>query len=454
MQAKPIQFYRKSEGIYPKVVKGRFYFWRWSLVLLTQLIYFCTPWLNWDGRQAIRFDIPEGRLYLFDLILWPQDALVMAFILIFCAIGLFWVTAIAGRLFCGFACPQTVYTNLFMAIERFCEGDHLARRKLDGQAWSANKVVRKGSKHLIWIGFSIAAGLTFVGYFSPIRTLPMQLLHLETGPWESFWFIFYAAFMYVQAGLAREAVCQHMCPYSRFQGVMVDAQTKTVAYDALRGEPRGAHRQDADHKPQGSCVDCGICVQVCPVGIDIRQGLQYQCINCGLCIDACDQVMAKTKQPLGLIRFESERGFAWKGQAAKLSRPRLYVYGGLMLSMVIASVVFFLQREPVEVDLVRDRGLLARENNQGQIENAYLLRLSNMQQVPVTYRLSIQSPVALSILGSNTVTALPGEVVTKTMTIVGEVDALKKGVVHFTLEANTQQKAVRHGKTESTFITP
>ena len=301
------------------------------MVWITQAVFYGGCWLEWNAngtvRQAILFDIAHEKLYFFGLVLWPQDALLLALLLVFAAIALFLVTALAGRVFCGFACPQTVYTAVFTWIEARVEGDHLARLRLDQAPASGRKLALKSVKHGLWLLLAVWTGITFVGYFTPVRELLPALLAGSAGPWEGFWLVFYSAFLYVQAGLAREAVCQHMCPYARFQGVMVDQATRNAGYDRQRGEPRHVRRQAGE---QGSCIDCGICVQACPVGIDIRDGLQYPCINCGLCIDACDGVMKKTGEPVGLIRFMPASEASRQGaQASVLRRPRVVTYGRL-----------------------------------------------------------------------------------------------------------------------------
>ena len=274
-----LELYRKKGKIHAREVRGRFNTIRWAMVWLTQIIFYGACWLQWGGRQAILIDIPHEKFYLFGLVLWPQDALLGAIALILAATGLFLVTAVAGRLFCGFACPQTVYTSIFMWVETRVEGDHLARLKLDQSPSSPRKLALRGTKHALWGLIAAWTAISFVGYFTPIRELLPAVASWNLGPWEAFWLIFYAVFTYVQAGFAREAVCQHMCPYSRFQGVMFDSTTRTVSYDVARGEPRKG-------QGGGDCIDCGICVQVCPVGIDIPDGFQYPGLNRGLGDDA------------------------------------------------------------------------------------------------------------------------------------------------------------------------
>lgn len=407
-----LELYRKQGKIHAKAVNGRFNRLRWAMVCFTQIIFYGACWLNWNSnglsRQAILFDIAHEKLYLFGLVLWPQDALLLTFGLILAASLLFLVTALAGRLFCGFACPQTVYTMIFARIEAWVEGDHLARLKLDQAPMRGEKLLRKTIKHGLWLLLAAWTAITFVGYFTPIRHLLPTVLTLQTGPWEAFWLLFYAAFTYVQAGLAREAVCQHMCPYSRFQGVMFDPATANVAYDPRRGEPRNLRQQA---KNTGDCIDCGICVQVCPTGIDIRDGLQYQCINCGLCIDACDQVMDKIALPRGLIRFASANELA--GQMEKQgwrARPRLAVYVGLVLLLIGLGSWSMSQRSLLMVDVLRDRSALLREMPDGRIENTYTLKLMNLDETPHRYQVAVKGLPGLEIVGTQEFSVAPGSI--------------------------------------------
>lgn len=435
VQEARIEFYRNKGKVHAKSTKGRFNTLRWSMLLLTQIIFYGACWLTWDSngitRQAILLDIPHEKFYLFGLVLWPQDALAFAYLLIVAAVALFFVTAIAGRLFCGFACPQTIYTMMFTWIEEKVEGNHLARMRLDQGAMTGRKLLLKSVKHGLWIAVALWTGITFVGYFTPIRELLTALPHWDVGPWEGFWILFYATFMVLQAGYAREAVCQHMCPYSRFQGVMVDANTKTVAYDLKRGEPRNSRRQTTD---AGDCVDCGICVQVCPTGIDIRNGLQYQCINCGLCIDACNGVMDKVARPRGLIRFMSENqlaGIVPKDHGQK--RWRVMVCASLLMLFAVLAVWTIADRNLLLVNVIRDRGSLLRETADGQIENVYTLKIMNLDDRPHTFAVEPEGLPGLRIIGKSSFAMSPGQIQPETITVSMPADAGFSGVqpIHF-----------------------
>ena len=275
-EAIEISLFEEAKKIYPRSTSGVFAYWRIALVIITQLVFYGGPWLQWNGRQAILFDVLNRKFYIFGLVLWPQDFVLLAALLMLCAFGLFWWTAIAGRLWCGYACPQTVYTEIFLWIEEWIEGDRPKRIKLDEAPFSLNKLRIKASKHAAWILLSFWTGFTFVGFFTPIHLLWSEMLAFSMGPWESFWVVFYGFATYGNAGFMREQVCKYMCPYARFQSAMFDHDTLIISYDAERGDPRGSRRKNADYKQQGlgDCVNCGICVQVCPTGIDIRDGLQ------------------------------------------------------------------------------------------------------------------------------------------------------------------------------------
>jgi cytochrome c oxidase accessory protein FixG len=369
------------EKLYPRAVSGKRATWRWAFVILTQVIYFGTPWLDWDGRQAVLFDVASREIHLLGLVFWPQDALYLALLLLAAAYALFLFTSVAGRLWCGYACPQSVYTELFMGIERMIEGDRAARIKLDKQPASARKLRLKAAKHALWIAVALATGFTFVGYFTPIRDLAADLAALRIGPWQAFWILFYGFATYANAGWMREQVCRHMCPYARLQGVMFDADTLVIAYDRQRGEPRGARPRALDHRAAGlgDCIDCGICVHVCPTGIDIRHGLQYECIGCGACVDGCDQIMDRMGYPRGLIRYSTDA--ALKASPRRLARrgarPRMLAYAAVLLLIAASAAVILYRRAPLEVDVVHDRVVASDAGDRPLIENVYRLRIVN-----------------------------------------------------------------------------
>ncbi len=396
--------YEIRRKIYPRAVSGWFARWRWATVAVTQLVFYGTAWLEWNGRQALLFDLAARKFYIFGLVLWPQDFIYLAVLLVIAALSLFLFTAIAGRLWCGYACPQTVYTEIFMEIERWIEGDRLARMKLDRSGTGARKVALKAAKHSVWIALALWTGFTFVGYFTPIRELAREVASLTPGPWEWFWIGFYALATYGNAGWMREQVCKHMCPYARFQSAMFDSDTLVITYDIARGEPRGSRSRAADPRSQGlgDCVDCGICVQVCPTGIDIRQGLQYECIGCAACIDGCNQVMHKMNYAPGLIRYSTENALrnSWGPRAIlrRVMRPRVLVYSAILAAISVAAAISLWNRVPVKMDVIRDRGSLAREVGDGRIENVYRLQVMNTEEKPHRFALGVRGPATLANL--------------------------------------------------------
>jgi cytochrome c oxidase accessory protein FixG len=321
--------------------------------ILTLLgIYYITPLLQWNDRQAILFDLPARKFHLFGLTLWPQDFIYLAALLILAGLALFFFTAILGRVWCGYACPQTVWTEAYLWMERKIEGKHNQRKKLDKAPTSAAKIRTKALKHTVWIAFSLWTGFTFVAYFTPIDELAGELLNLNLGPWETFWILFYSFATYGNAGFMREQVCKYMCPYARFQSAMFDSDTLIVAYHPERGEHRGSRRRGVEPATVGlgDCIDCNVCVQVCPTGIDIRDGLQYECIACSACIDACDEIMDKMSYPRGLIRYTTENSAIGKGQ--KILRPRIMVYAAVLLLLCGLLVTHVAQRVALEIELV------------------------------------------------------------------------------------------------------
>jgi cytochrome c oxidase accessory protein FixG len=386
----PVQdsMYRKEPKIYPRHVSGHFSRLR-DLAMYGLLgVFYFLPWVDVGSHQAVLFDLPARRFYILGLTFWPQDFIYLATLLISAGLSLFFFTAIAGRLWCGYACPQTVWTEAFLMMERWVEGNRQQRMKLDSGPWNGNKILRKGSKQFLWITFSMWTGFTFVGFFTPIRELASGILNLSLGPWETFWAIFYGFATYGNAGFLREQVCKYMCPYARFQSAMFDKDTLIISYDKNRGEPRGGRRKGmapAEHK-LGACIDCTLCVQVCPTGIDIREGLQIECIACSACIDVCDQVMDKMEYPRGLIRYTTEN--AEKGKSTRVLRPRIFVYALLLLTLVGGTVWSMTHRTPLRADLIRDRNALYRELQDGSVENVYTLKITNMSSSAREFRLT------------------------------------------------------------------
>jgi polyferredoxin len=441
-----VGLYVSETKVYPREQDGRFQRLRKAAVIWLLGMYYGFAWLQWDDRQAVLWDLPARKFYVFGLVFWPQDFFYLALLLIMAGLSLFFFTAIAGRLWCGYACPQTVWTEVFLWMERWAEGDRNKQMKLDASPWNRNKWLRKGAKHTMWLVFALWTGFTFVGYFTPIRDLADRLMPFEWGGWETFWVFFYALATWGNAGFLREQVCKYMCPYARFQSAMFDRNTLIVAYDPRRGESRGArrkgslasvlerargllpmdvatsavvaaaqHRSAADlqagarattglvvdaptglapapvvSSPEdlGDCIDCTLCVQVCPTGIDIRNGLQYECIACGACVDACDSIMDKMGYPRGLIRNTTQN--ALEGKRSRIIRPRVLIYGGLLLAIFAGFVFGILNRTPLILDVMRDRNALYRTAADGSIENGYTLRIVNKDIVPRSFTVRIE----------------------------------------------------------------
>ena len=425
--------YEAQKKIYARSVSGIFATWRWIFVWFTQILFYGLCWVEWNGRQAVLFDLVERKFYILGLVFWPQDVFYLAVLLIISALALFLFTAVAGRLFCGYACPQTVYTEIFMWVEKLFEGDRAARMKLDAAPMSARKLGLKSAKHLAWIVIGLWTGFTFVGYFTPIRTLMHEVVSWQLSPWQIFWILFYGFATWGNAGFMREQVCKYMCPYARFQGVMFDPDTLIVTYDTERGEPRGSRSKKSDHKAagKGDCVDCGICVQVCPVGIDIREGLQYECIGCSACIDACDQVMDKMSYPRGLIRYSTEHALKeqWGAReiARHIARPRTLLYGSVLSAIVIAAAWGLAVRVPLKVDVIRDRAALAREVEGGRIENLFRLQVMNMAEEPRRFALSVTGMDALQIASERIVEVPAATTQSVSVRVRAEPDAGKRG---------------------------
>jgi len=452
--------YEKHKTVYARSVKGVFNNWRWAMVVLTQVLFYGMCWVDWGGRQSVLFHLVERKFYVLGMVFWPQDAIYMAILLVIAAYALFLVTAIGGRLFCGYACPQTVYTELFMWIERKVEGERPARMKLDAQAMDARKLRLKIVKHALWLTIALWTGITFVGYFTPIKELLVSIRTATLGSWEIFWIFFYAGFLYLMAGFMREQVCKYMCPYARFQGVMFDPDTLIITYDVERGEPRGLRKKNAEPEASklGDCVDCGICVQVCPTGIDIRNGLQYECIACAACIDACDTVMDKVGFPRGLVRYSTENAlakhYAPRDIIGHLLRPRTLLYAFVLLAIVSATAWSLSSRIPLKVDVLRDRSMLYREADDERIENVYTLNVMNTDDEAHRYSLGVSGVTGIEIAGERIV-EVPAASSRRVIVVASVEDgAATKGSnkIQFEIRAMNHDKIVTREKT--TFFMP
>ena len=425
--------YAARQKIYPREIAGRFQRLRTIAAWVLLGLFYLIPWVPWGDRQAVLFDLPARQFHIFALTLWPQDFYFLTWLLVIAALALFFFTALAGRVFCGYACPQTVWTEVFLWMERFVEGSRSQQMKLAQAPWTPDKLLRQGAKQFLWITFALWTGFTFVGYFTPITELAGKIATLATGPWETFWVLFYGAATYVNAGYMREQVCKYMCPYARFQGAMFDRDTLIITYDGQRGEPRGARGRSVDHKAKGlgDCVDCTLCVQVCPTGIDIRKGLQYECIGCGACADVCDTVMDKMGYARGLVRYTTQNAMANHWTRAQtwrhVLRPRVLLYSSILLSIVIAMVVSMSLRTPFKVNVVRDRGVMARIVSGGKIENVYQLQVMNATESTQRYRITAQGLPGLAVASEDVVTVDSTQATRLAVRVQAPYDAAEPG---------------------------
>jgi cytochrome c oxidase accessory protein FixG len=458
------ELYQAHQKIYPRSVQGIFAKWRWGFVFLTQIIFYGLPWLEWGQRQAVLFDLGARRFYIFGIVLYPQDFIYLTGLLVISAFSLFLFTAIAGRLWCGFACPQTVYSEIFMWIERKVEGNRTARMRLDAQAFSLEKLVKKWYKHLLWLGFSIWTGFTFVGYFTPIRDLGMEFFLGNMSSWEVFWVFFYGFATYGNAGFMREQVCKYMCPYARFQSAMFDKDTLIVTYDSERGEPRGSRSKKADFTALnlGACVDCSLCVQVCPTGIDIRNGLQYECIGCGACADVCDTVMDKVGYSRGLVKFSTQHAMENHWTSAQtlrhVFRTRVLIYTGILLLVTALLFGSLFARKSFKVDVVRDRASLARIVSGGNIENVYRLQIMNAAEKRQHFRIIASGMNDLKVLTDAedlVVASTQSRWVTVRLQVPYDAAVSGKYPILFTIEAfDDTEKVGEKLEEKSIFLTP
>jgi cytochrome c oxidase accessory protein FixG len=449
-----IDLYQRREKIYTRKIEGFFQrirlFTGWPLLLG----YFLLPWLNWDGRQAVLFDLPARKFHILGLTFWPQDFPLLAFLLIIAAFSLFAVTVVAGRIWCGYTCPQTVWTSIFMFLEQKTEGSRNQRIKRDQGPWTADKAMRKFLKHGSWLFVAFATGMTFVGYFYPIKDLAYELGTFSTGPWQFSWTVFFTCATYINAGWMREQVCKYMCPYARFQSVMFDHDTLIVSYDPGRGEVRGSRKRGADYRANGlgDCIDCELCVQVCPTGIDIRNGLQYECIGCALCIDACNSVMDKMEYPRGLIRYTSEHQLA--GGTTHWIRPRIIGYLVVLSLMIGVFSYNIFGRIPLELTVIRDRNQLYVTTDSGKIENIYTLQLVNMDKAMHEFEISIDGLEKAEIIGQTLHTLNGGEVSAISLRLRIAPQELDRPSSEFNFEVKATDMPSLQASSESRFLKP
>lgn len=453
-QIRYVNLYEADEKVYTRRITGFYQRLRRYTGIPLILGFLLMPWLVIDGRPAMLFDLPARRFDVLWLTFWPQDAMYLAWLLVISAFLLFTVTVLVGRVWCGFTCPQTVWTQMFIWAEHVCEGDRNKRIKLDAAPWGLEKLWRKSAKQSIWIAISLVTSLSFVGYFTPVRELISGFFTFHLEPTAYFWVLLFAGATYLNAGFMREQFCKYICPYARFQSVMYDKDTLTVSYNALRGEKRGPRKFDEDYKAKGlgDCIDCSWCVQVCPVDIDIRDGLQAECIDCGLCVDACNSVMDKMDYPRGLISFTTED--AIENGKTKVLRPRLVGYGLMLMIMIGLFSYSIATRVPVGLDAQRDRGVRMYREVGNNIQNVYTIKISNMDRAPHIYDLSVEGPYDFSIEGYRAMPAEEGEVLTLPVRVVVNAKALSanKTEIRFVVKAR-ENPAITTTHT-TTFIGP
>jgi cytochrome c oxidase accessory protein FixG len=398
--------YKPREPIYPKLVHGQWRRIKWALLILLLGIYYATPWIRWDRPgalpdQAVLVDFAGGRFYFFWLQLWPQEVYFITGLLVISALGLFLATALFGRLWCGYACPQTVWTDLFIHVERLFEGDRNARMRLDAAPWSFNKAWRKFGKHLTWLAIGFSTGGAWIFYFHDAPTL-IRTFWIGQAPATAYIFCgLLTITTYIFAGTMREQVCTYMCPWPRIQGAMLDNHSLQVTYRRDRGEPRGAHKKGADWAGRGDCVDCKACVVACPMGIDIRDGAQLECINCALCIDACDEIMVKIGRPKALIAYDTDSAVIARENknkpVYKFVRPRT-VYYAVALTLVSALMAWGLtHRHAVDLHALHDRNPLFVTLHDGAVRNGYTLKIANRSFQDETVRVTFEGVKGASL---------------------------------------------------------
>jgi len=437
---KRVEDERVGRKIYMRSVSGFFSSIRERLNWFLMLGFFLLPWVPYGDRQAILFDLAEQKFHIFGLVIWPQDLVLLAALLMIAAYALFLVTTFIGRVWCGYTCPQTIWTFIFIWVEEKVEGKFNKRKNLDQQALNFNKLWKKTLKHSIWLAISLITALTFMAFFVPVKDLYVEFFTFNSSGIVVFWTLFFTFCTYGNAGWMREIMCLHMCPYARFQSAMFDKDTYTVAYDPARGESRGPRSKKKDHKALGlgDCIDCNLCVQVCPTGIDIRDGLQYECINCGACVDACDDVMVKMGYEKKLISYTTENQL--QGKQTHIFRSKLVGYGGVLMIMCVVFIYFLLSIEPAKLDIIRDRNQLYRISSEGMVENVYTLKLLNKTEQPLTYKLAFAGLEDFQWLGDNEIVVKAGEIYTLPMSISTDPYTLTKKVAKVSFSASAVLK--------------
>lgn len=452
--AHPTDLYQKRDRVYTRYVTGLFQKLRHLAMWGALAVYFIGPWLMWNNRQAILFDLPERKFYIFGVTFFPQDFLFLSGVLMIAAFALFFFTVLAGRVWCGYTCPQTVWTSLFMLIEHWIEGDRNARIKLDAQPANARKTILRTAKYSLWFLVAFGTGFTFIGYFTPVRELWLDIIYMNLDAWGIFWLVFFTAMTFLNAGWLREQVCIYMCPYARFQSVMFDRDTLIVTYDVERGEPRGSRKKNADPKAEnlGDCVNCQLCVQVCPTGIDIRNGLQYECIGCAACIDACDSIMDQMNYPRGLIRYSTENLVEKK--PGKILRGRLLGYGVVLLVLIVGFGWKLVSRVPIEFDVLRERTALFRETWDGKIENVYTLKIQNKTQDLHVYSVNFDGVNNAKLEVPPSIEAKAGEMVTITAVVTADPKDLTGRNMSINLKVVANDDPEISATSESRFISP
>jgi cytochrome c oxidase accessory protein FixG len=390
-------------------VNGGFQTWRRVVLVILLLVFYVSPWLQWNGRPGFYFDLAHRRFTILWATFVPEEFIFLAWLLLIAALTLFTVTVAAGRVFCGWACPQTVWSLVYFTIEYLIEGDRNTRMRLDKGPWNHRRILKKALKFSVWALIALSISFTFLGYFTPIRELLPRIVSLQLSGWETFFLFFPAAGSFLMSGVLREQVCFHMCPYARFQSVMFDHDSLIISYDAERGEPRGSRKRSTDlaQTDLGSCIDCRKCVSVCPTGIDIRDGLQYQCIGCAACVDACTDVMQEMGYGASLVRYSTERRD--RHETVHWLRPRLIGYASMIVVMLGLFTYTLSHRIPLSLDVKRDRNRLYREFWDGSVENVYTLRISNRSSQPQEYRIEFESDLPLEYHGKRTIEVGPGK---------------------------------------------